>query len=236
MSARTRMPPSGAVVVAVGSWPPGGDDLLWADVAGRPLIAWTLAAFEWTPAIARSVLVVPSERLQAARALARREGWRRTRSVAGGPRWRDAVFTGLAALPPSCAWVVVHDGARPLVTPALIADGIAAARRSGAATAAAPVNETLKQVESGIVVATPPRDRLALLQTPQVFERRRLLALRQSDATPADAPDEATLALAAGIPVATYPSGHGNLKVVSRHDLAVLEAALRGRMETEKRS
>jgi 2-C-methyl-D-erythritol 4-phosphate cytidylyltransferase len=224
----------GGVIVAVS---PSGltsdEKVLFAEVADRPLLAWTVAAFERTPALFHIVLVVAPGHVEAARVVAGREVWRRTHVVAGGPGWLDAIFTGLSALPPDCSWVVVHEGARPLVTPELIAEGIAAAQSSGAATAAAPVKETLKRVERGVAVATPPRDRLALLHTPQVFARGPLAAAFQRIHARAGVLDAVTLLRSAGVPVATFSGGRDNMVVASRHDLTVVEAVLRSRPDAE---
>lgn len=224
----------GGVIVAVSPSGRASDDaVLFAEVADRPVLAWTVAAFERTPALAHIVLVVAPEHVEAAHMVAGREGWRHTHVMTGGPGWLDAIFTGLSALPPDCSWVVVHDGARPLVTAELIADGIAAAQSSGAATATAPVKETLKRVERGGAVATPPRDRLALLHTPQVFARGVLAAAFQRTHARAGVLDAVTLLRSAGIPVATFSGGRDNLVVASRHDLAIVEAVLRSRPDAE---
>jgi 2-C-methyl-D-erythritol 4-phosphate cytidylyltransferase len=221
---------AGAVLVAAGtSTRMGGLDKIWAPVAGAPLIAWTVAAFERTPEIAASVLVVAAERIAAAEALAAAYGWRRTRIVAGGARRRDSVRCGLEALPARCRWVVVHDGARPLVTAAAITAGLALARERGTAIASEPVKETIKRVEASLVVETPARAHLRLLQTPQIFPRARLLRAHAAADPTADPPDDATLAYALGWPLAIYSSGADNLKVTTPDDLPVVEALLRER-------
>jgi 2-C-methyl-D-erythritol 4-phosphate cytidylyltransferase len=231
------------------------DDLLWAPLAGRPLLAWTVDAFERTPEITEIVLIVAPERVEAARALAAAQGWppggtKMRTVVAGGAGVRESLRVGLAALSGSCAFVVVHDGARPLVTPELIATGIAAgmaaARRNGVAVAAEPVKETIKRVRGDLIAGTEPRERLVRAQTPQVFARALLLAaladVARAGAAPGaapdppsdhalnpilDFPDAASLALAAGIPVAMYPGSPENLRVATPQDLALAEALLR---------
>ncbi len=219
---------AGAVIVAAGqSRRMGGVDKIWAKLAGRPLIAWTVAACERAAELREIVLVVAPERLAEAVALGAAEGWQRTRVVAtAGPRRRDAVRAGLEALEPACRVVVIHDGARPLVTPELIAAGLATARARGAATAGEPVKETLKRVRDGVIIETLPREQLVRLQTPQVFAREWLSAACAAYDPAADPPDEATLAYALGLPLAIYPGSHDNLKVTTPDDLPVVEALL----------
>lgn len=225
-----------AVIVAAGpSRRMRGIDKIWAPIAGRPLLAWTVAAFERATEIARIVLVVAPERLGAAEELRVREGWRRVALVVvGGPRRRDSVRLGLEALGEASAAseiVVVHDGARPLVTPALIRAGLAAARRTGAATASEPVKETIKRVHAGLVAETLPRAQLVRAQTPQVFERARLLAAHAAADPTTDFADDATLVCALGLPLAIFPGSHENLKATTPDDLPVVEALLRARGE-----
>jgi 2-C-methyl-D-erythritol 4-phosphate cytidylyltransferase len=190
------------------------------------MLFWSIAALAQTPSIGALALVVSPHRLADARALASSEPWPPATIVPAGLNLLDSLLAGLTALPESCAWAVVHDGTRPLLTPALVSSMMAAARCVGAACAAAPVKETLKRVRDGLVTATPERARLALLQTPQVFARDILLTLLNADDAHDDVPDAASLAVAAGIPVATVPAGASSLNVTSPADLALAADAL----------
>jgi len=229
---RNPAPAAGAIILAAGT--PASDhgfDAAWASAAGRPILAWAAEACVRAPDVAAVVLVVRPDQLDAAGKLVAHSGWHGVHAVAAtSPRRRDAVRVGLAALPTDVGWVIVHDGARPLVTPELIAAGLAAAVGTGAAAAWAPVNETLKRVEGGVVTATVPRAELALVQTPQVFRRALLLAAHDAAPADLDPPDDATLAQHAGIPVALYPAGADNLKVLDALDLAVAAALLAARI------
>ena len=208
----------------------GGVDKVWAPMAGQPLLAWALQAFEAAEGIEEIVVVVAPERIAEARALAQRQSIRKVRAVvAGGPRRCDSVRSGLKALSPACEWVVIHDGARPLVTPEMIEAGLDAAQDSGAATAYEPVKDTIKRVRDGAVVETPERAGLVLLQTPQVF-RRALLAEMEAGCPPEnDPPDEATWLLRQGMRVAVFPGGHDNVKVTTPDDLEIVAALLQQR-------
>lgn len=220
----------GAVIVAAGpSTRMGGVDKIWTPVAGEPLLVWTIRAFEAAKEVAEIVVVVAPERLAEAQALVRQSQWGKVRAVvAGGRRRCDSVREGVKALSPGWEWVVIHDGARPLVTPAMIAAGLEAAQKSeGAAAAYEPAKETIKQVRDDAVVETPPRADLALLQTPQVFCRG-LLAHLEAACSPGDDPqNEAVSLLRQGVRVAVFASGHENVKVTTPDDLEIVEALLR---------
>ncbi|HEU5439844.1 MAG TPA: 2-C-methyl-D-erythritol 4-phosphate cytidylyltransferase [Ktedonobacterales bacterium] len=215
----------------------GGDGLIWAPVAGRPVLAWSAAAFEAAPPVAESLLLVAPGRLAAAAALSSLAGWRRVRVLAvEAPA--DALGTALDALDTRTEFLVIHEAARPLVTPQLIADVLAAAQAEGMAVAVEPVKETIKRVEGETVAETLPRGALALLQTPLAIRRELLGALL---AAPTSAPalgathnlaaELAARALAAGVRVATVSAGHEQqLRVASAADQAVAEALL-GRRE-----
>lgn len=226
-------PSVAAILVAAG---PGtrmrGTEKLEAPLLGRPLLGWTVAAFEETPEVDEIVLVVARDRLTATKRLAESEGWRRVRAIVpGGARRRDSVRAGLDALSEGTRVVVVHDGSRPLVTPVLIREGLAAGARGNAAIASEPVKETIKRVERGMVVETLPRAELVRTQTPQVFDRESLVAAH-AQLPEYDAPDDAALFVALGLPLVTYHGGHENLAVTTPDDLPVVEALLRRRQVT----
>jgi 2-C-methyl-D-erythritol 4-phosphate cytidylyltransferase len=212
-----------AVIVGAGSGSRFGGDKVFAELAGRPLLVHTGAAFEASPVVDGIVLVLREENLARGRALAEEQGWTKLRAVtAGGARRQDSVLAGLRAA--EADWVVVHDAARPLVTPDLIERGLEAARDTGAAIAALPVRDTIKRVEHDQIVATVDRSRLWTAQTPQVFRSELLeLALQGGH----DVTDDAAAVEALGVPVRVYLGLERNLKVTTAADLALAEAILR---------
>lgn len=217
----------GAVIVAAGrSARMGGIDKIVAPLAGRPLLLHTLAAFEACAAVQRVVVVTATDRCNAIAALIAEAGCTKVVEVVpGGARRQDSVRAGLERLT-DVEIVAVHDGARPLVTPALIAEGVSLAERTGAAVAAWPVAETLKRADaSGRVQETIPRDGVWLIQTPQVFRRELLLAAYA--ATDADVTDDAMLVERLGQPVYLYRGAPENIKVTTPSDLTLAEALLR---------
>lgn len=228
---RSQRAPIGAVVLATASARPAvGFDPVWAILAGKPILAWAIDALLQVTDVRAVVVVVAPHSLEDTQRLTQREhdGSRVHVATSSGPRLQDGLRAGLQALPATCKWVVVHNAARPLVTPELVSAGITAARQTGAAAACEPVKETLKRVHSGSVVETPPRAHLVLLQTPQVFTRSALTAALQTGDPDADLPDAGALAIAAGIPLATFTGSSENLLVATADDLALAAVLLAG--------
>jgi 2-C-methyl-D-erythritol 4-phosphate cytidylyltransferase len=223
-------PTMGIVVAAGRSERMGGADKVFASLVGRPLIAWTLAAFKKCDAIDSVVVVAAPESVARMQALV--EEWRFTnvtRVVPGGATRQDSVRAGIEAAA-TAAIVAVHDAARPLVTPDLIAAGVALARAHGAALCAIPSRDTVKDVDGQppVVCATPDRARMWLAQTPQVFARD--LLLRAHDAATAPATDDAALVEALGHAVHVYEGATSNFKITTQEDLVIAEALLRERL------
>lgn len=219
MMART-----GAVIVAAGrSSRMGGTDKIFAPLAGRPLLCHALAAFQASLLVETIVLVVAEERVTAARrVLDPFEFSKLTAVCIGGERRQDSVRTGLEALG-RVETVAVHDAARPLITAALIERGFQAAMETGAAVAAIPLVDTLKEADSdGNVIRTIPRERLWAVQTPQVFGYELLLAAHLR--SPADVTDDAMLVEANGGRVKVFLGSPRNLKVTTPDDLVLAEA------------
>lgn len=143
------------------------------------------------------------------------------RVVAGGARRQDSVAAGLAALPALAEFVLVHDAARPFVRRAVVEAVVAEARRVGAALAAEPVRDTLKEAgPEGRVLRTVPRGPLWAAQTPQGF-RRTLLeeAHRRLAEEGAEVTDDAQAVERLGQPVALVASDSGNRKLTTGADL-----------------
>jgi 2-C-methyl-D-erythritol 4-phosphate cytidylyltransferase/2-C-methyl-D-erythritol 2,4-cyclodiphosphate synthase len=205
-------------------------------LAGIPLLIHTLRAFAASPADA-IIVVAPAEHLAATRAHIARFGIAKVMAVVAGGRLRqDSVAAGLREAPASAELVAVHDGARPLVSPALIAACLEEARRTGAAMAAIPVKDTLKAVAGSSVLRTVDREGLWQAQTPQTA---RIELLRQAFAAAAAdgfvGTDEAALLEHIGVPVSVVEGSERNLKVTRPEDLLVAEALLRNDQTEAKR-
>lgn len=231
-----------AVVVAAGrSERMGGGDKLAADLAGRPVLAWSLAAIAASPLVERIALVRKTEQ-----AGEPRPAWLPDKVVAvvpGGDRRQESVAAGIRALvaaqrdadaPAGARVLLVHDGARPLVTTRLVEAVARAAAEHGAAIPVLPVTETLKRIQGETVVATLDRSGAATAQTPQGVRwdvlRDALARVRPGDA--AELTDEAALLEAAGIAVHAVPGEAANLKITCADDLALAESRLAGARST----
>ncbi len=182
----------------------------------------------------RIALVLSSANLQQGRDLATEYGIDKVSAVCvGGPRRQDSVRLGLEALG-ECDWVLVHDGARLLVSP-LISEGLEAAQETGAAVPAVPITDTVKSAgPDGTVERTLDRGRLWAAQTPQVFRYDLLLrAHREVTADPSTSlragyTDDAAMLETLGLPVKLYPGSPLNIKVTNLEDLRTAEAVLEG--------
>ena len=214
--------PAVALVVAAGRGERLGADRPKALVmcAGRPLLEWSIEALRSVPEIGHVVVALP-EGVQAP------EG---TIGVTGGRERSLSVRAALDAAPEGDP-VLVHDAARPLVTPETIRATLAGLDGHDAAIAAARVTDTIKASDDGKTVAeTLDRSRLWAVQTPQVFRRDVLRrALDQPDEVLAAAIDDASLVEALGGTVALVESPRENLKVTTPDDLRIAEARLAAR-------
>jgi 2-C-methyl-D-erythritol 4-phosphate cytidylyltransferase len=207
-----------------------GPDKLALVVAGLPLLAWTLRAVAAARTVRRVVLVARADRLD----VVAREPWVRAVNatvVAGGARRQDSVAEGVEAADGEV--VLIHDGARPLVTPALVDRVARAARDHGAAVPVVPVPESMRRIENGRIVAQIDKTGLYRSQTPHGARRELLLAAyrRQDPRGATTFIDETTLVQAAGFPVSTVPGDPANLKVTlpGDEDLAMALLASRHR-------
>jgi len=215
----------GAIIAAAGrSERMGGSDKLFVVVGDKPLLAYTLSAFDACRGVDRVVLVLSPENMERGRGLVTEAGFGKVTVCQGGERRQDSVRNGLEALA-SCQWVVVHDGARPLVTAELIERGLEAAKETGAAIAALPIADTVKEVEPpGLIGRTLSRGQLWAAQTPQVFRYDILREAHQR--AQGEATDDAALVEKAGYRVRVLEGSSRNIKVTTAADLAIVEALL----------
>lgn len=189
---------------------------------GVPVLLRALTAFERVAAVDEIVVVVPEEDVAWVEAewLAPRRGRQRLVAVAGGASRQESVARGCAALSPSCRWIIVHDGARPLVTPAVIERVLEGARSTGAAVCGLPVTDTIKRVdEAGRVVETLPRESLRAIQTPQAFRRDILERAHAQEDLLAAVTDDAALVERLGVPVIVVEGDPANMKLTVPADL-----------------
>lgn len=197
----------------------GGDRKQYRRLGDAPVLVQTLRAFMQHPEIGPCVAVVPDDavedtrrQLEAARLAAD--------VVAGGDTRQASVGNGLAALPASVEWVLVHDAVRPFVSAALIARVLAAVRASGAAAPAVPVADTLRRGADHRFGETVSREGLWAMQTPQAA-RRDLLEIAYARAGGALATDEVGLLQRAGVEVTLVEGDARNIKLTRPEDWEV---------------
>jgi 2-C-methyl-D-erythritol 4-phosphate cytidylyltransferase len=211
--------------------------LLWSPLLGRPLPAWSLQALLEVEELAELVLMVDPGKEPAASELVQAiVSGHRTVMVRSCVDPRRAVEKGLAELNVRCHLVVIQEASRPLVTPESIRRGIQVAQEhpNWGVIAYVPVKETIKRVEEGVVVGTLPRERLALLQTPQVFPLRLLqsayASLRRSGSSQEEpVVDPVTVAVSAGMKLLPFAAPGEDILVAGPADLRIAEVLLRHR-------
>ena len=221
-----------AIIVAAGRGTRMGADRdkLWLEVAGRPVIAHTWQRFNDIPEI-REIIVVVRDGMQSHfTQLAEQYHFQKPyRLTVGGVERQDSVWNGLSALAPDTEIVAIQDGARPCTSAELIRATIAAARETGAAVAAQPVTDTLKESADGQVISrTVDRSKMWAVQTPQTF---RVELLRRAIATARERglvlTDDTAACELIGQPVRLVGGKAANPKVTVPADLALVESLLR---------
>jgi len=217
----------GAVIVAAGeSQRMGRIDKLMAQIGGEPLLLHATRPFQECRRVSQIVVVVSGSNRERCQRLVSGKEWTKVTDVClGGRRRQDSVAAGLKRLD-GCDWIIVHDGARPLVTVELIERGLKAARETGAAIAAVPVKDTIKIAGNDRIVSqTPPRHSLWQVQTPQVFRGDVITgAYRKANGT---VTDDASLVEQLGGRVKLYMGSYDNIKVTTPEDLTLAELLLR---------
>lgn len=201
-------------------------------LAGIPLLARTLQALRASPRVDSLILVVPPGHEMRCRAeILGPFGLSVDAMVPGGEDRQASVYAGLQRASLDTDLILVHDGARPFITPAVIQAVVAAAAEAGAAVAAIPVTDTIKVAgPDAWLVETPDRGRLWAAQTPQVF---RTALLREAHARALRdgfrSTDDSALVERLGHPVWLVPGSHENLKITTTADLALADQILRAR-------
>jgi len=195
----------------------------YLELGGIPILVHTVRAFTRSPEICQSIVVVAAERVSATLALFEEHqvDTRKVSVVKGGLRRQDSVYNGLCEVAETVSAVLVHDGARPFISPALISRCLQKIKECGAAIAAVPIKDTIKQQGAGQrIKATLDRDGLWLAQTPQGAHLE-LLRRAYAKGGSEEATDEASLLERAGIAVCLVPGEEKNIKITRPDDLEV---------------
>jgi 2-C-methyl-D-erythritol 4-phosphate cytidylyltransferase len=210
-----------ALVVAAGRGERLGSEgpKAFVTLYGRPMLEWSVVALQAVAEISRIVVALPPGVIAPAGTI----------GVVGGAERSHSVLAALRAAPPEEETVLVHDAARPLVTPAIVRAVLEGLEHEGcdAAIAAAPVTDTIKEGAGPEVVRTLDRSRLWAVQTPQAFRRAALeQALARGRDALAGATDDASLVEADGGTVRVVATPSENIKVTTPVDLRLAELLL----------
>ena len=217
----------GAVIVAAGNASRmGGIDKVMAPIGGEPMIRRTVRAFQTCEVVREIVIVTRPDLLEEIMELCKDYG-KVTAVIAGGSSRQESVENGLGALSSKVKVAAIHDGARPLVTEAVIDRAVRAGSTYGAAIPAVPVKDTIKTVKGGLVTATPERSRLQAVQTPQVFDIDLLkAALKKAYDDEVTVTDDAGAVEQLGMKVKVVSGDERNIKVTTPLDLKIAEVFL----------
>ena len=202
-------------------------------VRGKPLLAYALSTLEGSRAIDDIIVAVGRSDVPRCRAIVKKYGLKKVRKVVPGGRTRfDSVKKALSSLPKSSGVVVIHDGARPLVSRETIEDTVKACRRFDASVCGVPATSTLKFVKKDMTVnMTPDRRELFIIQTPQAFKRELIMKAYGARRKPRDRTyitDDSMLVEMLGYKVKVVRGSYKNIKITTRQDLVLAERLLKG--------
>jgi len=218
-----------AVIVAAGSSRRMGFDKLFADLCGKPVIAHSIAAFERTAEIAEIILVIRPDLKATFEQLVASEGFSKvTHIIEGGAERHLSVWRGLHAVSAQASYVAIHDGARPLTSPAVIRQCLELARQTGAACVASPIPDTVKRAtDDGVVTESVERAGLWAMQTPQIFSTPIILHAYAAIIGAGEmVTDEVSAVQRLGVNIALLRNDEWNFKVTIPRDLALAEHVL----------
>lgn len=206
----------------------GGVDKAFLSLVNKPVVAWSLIAFERSNEIDKIVLVVRKDQLLASKAVVKMFGISKLQAIVpGGAKRQESVAAGIAACDVDTRNVVIHDAARALITSDLISETVKALKRYPAVTLARPIYDTVKRSEKSMIVSeTVPREKLWAVQTPQAFQLRALKeahkALGKREVT-----DDCMAVELAGGQVKMIENLKPNFKITTVEDLQVAGALLK---------
>lgn len=223
-----------AVIPAAGSGIRMGGDRAkqFLELGGRPLLAVTLKPFQLCGKVEAVILVVPSEEVDYCREeIVERFALDKVRKVVpGGERRQDTVRLGIQATNGDYDLVLIHDGVRPLIHRRLLEEVLEAARTHRAVITGLPARETVKEADStGRVLKTVDREKVWLVQTPQVFRYEDIFQAHETALREGweEATDDAFLVERLGVPVHVIEGSEDNIKITTPHDLEMAQILMK---------
>ena len=225
-----------AVIVAAGkSERMKGMDKIFMPVGDEPLIAETVSVFEKCEDIDEIILVLKEDSCERGEMLVKMHGFTKVAAcIPGGETRAESSYIGVRAANKKSNYIVIHDGARPMVTDEMITSAVDAAVKHGAATAAIPVTSTVKRCVGGVVSETVDRSDLYEIQTPQAFRSDVIkAALKNAVDKKLEITDDCMAVEAIGLMPKIVMGSRNNIKVTVREDAAIVKALMENR-RTEK--
>ena len=227
-----KLPFGTAIVAAAGSSRRmAGEDKLFAEIGGIPVLARSLRELEASPNVHEIIVVTREESIVlVADMCAEFEITKATKILCGGEDRLESVLIGLNEADESAEYIAVHDGARPLVTQDIIADAFSKAYKYSAACPMVPVTDTVKTVKDGFVEQTPGRETMYAAQTPQVIKADVLkAALHNARLHGLSVTDDCGAVEAIGLRPAMSIGSQENIKITRPWDIETAEAILEAR-------
>ena len=202
------------------------------ELRGRPMLAHSLEVFQRSPLIQEIVLVTGQEDIPYCREkIVEAGGFTKVRAIVpGGQERYDSVYEGLRACGEACRWVFIHDGARPLVSEAILERAMAMVKERDACVVGMPVKDTIKVAVDHIIKETPQRSTLFAVQTPQLFDIALLrAALQSARAAHVQITDDCSAVERLGKEIYLTEGSYENIKITTPADVLAAEAILRSR-------
>ena len=221
-----------AVIVAAGKGKRMGTEISkqFLPLGGKEILAHTVQKFEKAKNIRDIILVTGADSLQDVQEMAQEYGWEKIVSiVAGGKERQDSVWNGLQQVAADTEIILIHDGVRPFVTEDILNISIETALEMGGCVAGVPAKDTIKVCDGeNIAIATPDRNVLWQIQTPQTFQKERIVkAYEQAKEDGFVGTDDASFAEHCGYPVKVIMGSYRNIKITTKEDLIIGEAFLK---------
>lgn len=223
-----------AIIVAGGSGKRMGSPVKkqYIELKGKEILAYTIEAFEKFEGVDDIIVVVGEEDINKVnQEIVLKYGYTKVKKVvAGGTERQDSVYNGLLATDEATKYVMIHDGARPFVSKKVLEEALAKTKECKATIVAVPVKDTIKQIsaETGAVEATPKRETLWAVQTPQSFEKALLMnAYDRAQKKGLQVTDDSMIVEAYGKKVYVVTGDYTNIKITTPEDLILGESILR---------
>jgi 2-C-methyl-D-erythritol 4-phosphate cytidylyltransferase len=227
---------TGAVIPAAGQGKRmrGEGNKLFLEIAGTPILVYTLRTFQNSKSIEEIVIVAARDEIALIKKIIEKYGFDKVvKVVEGGEQRQQSVQAGIRALSPAINRVVVHDGARPLLKVKELDHFIQEAQEYDAAIMAVPLKDTVKLVDDkNFVIETPDRDKLRAVQTPQAFSKSLLdEAHKEAEKKGFLGTDDASIIEWLGLPVKILDGSYENIKVTTPEDMCLAESIFAKRSE-----